>query len=427
SAKQVRQFLGLANYYRRFVKDYSKITSPLNKLLCKNEKFTWTADCDAAFQTLKQKLTSPPILGFPDMHREFIVSTDASGTAIGYVLGQVAEDGLETLISYGGRSLRGTEVNWDVTEREGLALVEAIKAFHPYLANNHFTVYTDHIALQWLKKIKGESGRLARWSLKLQGYNFSIIHKAGVRNQNADALSRRPYPQDPSHCTPLSNLSSVSSVAEQIIHEPHEWCQVDFEHESNDTAGTLLAAVQEVPGPDEDQADDQHKTPDVDTQRTADLIKMQWDCPDFKPLLEYMVYSRLPDDKNEQKRLVSESSQYVILDGVLYHIFSVRSRGVPRPARQVRQLAVPRTLREDVILSFHDCQAGGGHRGFDKTYASIRFRYFWPNSYKDIFSHVQSCEKCQVSIRDYGNHKAPLTPMPISEPFSRPHTSLELN
>ncbi|MES9903532.1 MAG: reverse transcriptase domain-containing protein, partial [Sedimenticola sp.] len=421
TAKQVRQFLGLTNYYRRFVKDYSKITSPLNKLLRKDIKFDWSPECETSFNILKDRLISPPILGFPDMQKEFILSTDASGTAIGYVLGQVAEDGTERVISYGGRSLRGTEFNWSVSERECLALVEAVKTYHPYLAHNHFTVYTDNIALQWLKKIKDETGRLARWSLKLQGYNFTIIHKAGVTNQNADALSRRPYPVD--SVSSVVDTQCVNAASDMVDTKSHTYYQVELEysHQQDTSPIPIISAAEELTEPDDS---DPSKIPDIDSHNREDLGKLQWNCPDFKRILEYMVHSRLPDDNILSNRVVAESAQYVILDGILYHIFSVRSRGVPREARQIRQVAVPRVLREDVILSFHDCQAGGGHRGFDKTYASIRFRYFWPNSYRDIYSHVQSCEKCQTSKRQYGSHKAPLTPMPISEPLSRLHIDI---
>lgn len=156
----MRSFLGLCNYYRRFILGYSKITNPLNQLLHKNKPFKWTSECTTAFETfekLKNALISPPILALPDTSKEFILSTDASSTAIGFVLSQADSEGRERAIAYGGRSLRGAEFKWDVSKRECLALVEGIKQFHPYLASNHFIVYTDHIALKWLQSIKESS------------------------------------------------------------------------------------------------------------------------------------------------------------------------------------------------------------------------------------------------------------------------------
>ena len=114
--KQVRSFLGLCNYYRRFVLGYSKIVHPLNQLLHKDRKFKWTSECTSAFDTLKAALTSSPILALPDTSKEFILSTDASATAIGFVLSQ-KDDNKEHVIAYGGRSLRGAELKWDVSER----------------------------------------------------------------------------------------------------------------------------------------------------------------------------------------------------------------------------------------------------------------------------------------------------------------------
>lgn len=118
--KQVRSFLGLCNYYIRFVLGYSKIVHPLNQLLHKDRKFKWTSECTSAFDTLKAALTSP-ILALPDTSKEFILSTDASATAIGFVLSQKDDDNKEHVIAYGGRSLRGAELKWDL-ERENALL-----------------------------------------------------------------------------------------------------------------------------------------------------------------------------------------------------------------------------------------------------------------------------------------------------------------
>ena len=147
---EVRSFLGICNYYRRFVQGYATVTAPLNRLLQKDVNFVWNTDCEMAFQRLKQALISPPILRYPDFDKEFILATDASGYAISYILSQSDETGKEVVIQYGGRSLTKAEQKWSITEREGLAVVEGIKFYHVYLANRKFRVYTDHI---WLKFI----------------------------------------------------------------------------------------------------------------------------------------------------------------------------------------------------------------------------------------------------------------------------------
>lgn len=186
--KEIRSFLGLCSFYRSFVQGYAQIASPLYQLLQKDIKFQWTLECEKSFQELKSKLVNAPILQMPDMAKEFILTTDASTQAIGYILGQLDENGRERAIAYSGRSLHKSEKNYSISELELLGLVEGIQHFSAYLAHNHFTVHTDHMALKWLQRIKPTTGRLGRWAILLQSYNFTIIHRKGKQNQ-CDALS----------------------------------------------------------------------------------------------------------------------------------------------------------------------------------------------------------------------------------------------
>ena len=194
--KDIRSFLGLANYYRRFVQGFAKIASPLNMLTRKGIPFVWSSACENAFHLLKQGLCSAPILAYPDSTKSFHLYTDASQTALGYILGQVIDD-REVVLAYGGRELNPAEVNYSTTEREALAVVDGVKHYQTYLAGGKFFIHTDHGSLSWLMRIKDPTGRLARWSLQLQQYDFEIIHRAGSSNGNADALSRRSYSDQP--------------------------------------------------------------------------------------------------------------------------------------------------------------------------------------------------------------------------------------
>ena len=192
TVKQVRSFLGLCNYYRKFVYNFARIAEPLNKLTRKNTVYNWDDRCQHAFDTLKKALTEAPILAYPDFTVPFDLYVDASDEGLGMVLGQ-HQNGKEVVISYAGRSLYPAEKNYSVTEREALAVVDGIKYFQPYLYGRKFAVHTDHHALKWLMMIRDPTGRLVRWSLLLQQYDFDIKHRAGTANGNADALSRRPY------------------------------------------------------------------------------------------------------------------------------------------------------------------------------------------------------------------------------------------
>jgi hypothetical protein len=194
---QLRSFLGLAGYYRRFIRNFSSIAQPLNQLLRKDIAYDWKDNCQQAFDELKQRLTTAPILIYPDYYREFILATDASYHGFGATLSQLAKDKKEHPIAYASKSLRKEEVNYAATELECAAVVWAIEHFHKYLGTSHFTLVTDHSALKWMKSSQPK-GRIGRWLLKLQPYNFTIIHKPGRVHSNVDALSRLQTQTHPS-------------------------------------------------------------------------------------------------------------------------------------------------------------------------------------------------------------------------------------
>jgi hypothetical protein len=200
TVKHVRSFLGLANYYRRFVKAFSQISAPLRNLLKTGVPFVWTEECQTAFEQLKHALITAPVLRLPRFSDPFVLTCDASYKGIAYILGQRDETGKEHAIAYGGRGLRPNEERWPVTHLECLALVEGVRQFHTYLAGNTFEIITDHVSLTFLQRMKiSENNRLARWAMFLQGYKFKITYKKGATLTSADAISRMdnlPKPAD---------------------------------------------------------------------------------------------------------------------------------------------------------------------------------------------------------------------------------------
>ena len=214
--KAVRSFLGLANWYRTFIKDYALIVTPLNKLLRKGVVFQWKEEQEQAFSKIKSLMTNPPVWMYPDLNKEFIVTCDGSTEAIGYILGQKNDQDREHVIAYGGRSLNVHEQKYSVQDIEMLSLIEAIKTFHPYVANNKIQVYTDHLSLQYLSKLKINycRGRQARWCLFLQGYDINISYLPGSRMQ-ADALSRREY-RVPIHMVDVMKMSKDAHMSRQL-------------------------------------------------------------------------------------------------------------------------------------------------------------------------------------------------------------------
>ena len=193
--KELRGALGLFSYYRKFVKDFSKIAKPLLDLLKKDAPFSWKEKQQTAFDYLKKKLIEAPILQYPDFNKPFVLFTDASGDGIGAVLSQLNDDGKECVIAYASRSLNQAERNYGITDQECLAVVWAIKHFDQYLGLLPFKVVTDHSALKFLQTSDMPTGRRARWMMYLQQFKFEITHRPGKENSNADALSRIPLAQ----------------------------------------------------------------------------------------------------------------------------------------------------------------------------------------------------------------------------------------
>lgn len=188
--RQVRRFLGMAGWYMRFIRDYSGIAAPITDLIGKKGKFEWPSSAQTAFQHLKDCLTSAPVLHQPDFSRPFFIQCDASLVGVGSVLFQVTDDGGEHPIAFHSKKLNATQRKYSVTELECFAAVLSIKHFRAYVEMMPFTIITDHASLKWLMAQKDLGGRLGRWSLKLQSFNFDIQHRKGSANVVPDALSR---------------------------------------------------------------------------------------------------------------------------------------------------------------------------------------------------------------------------------------------
>ncbi|CAB0030022.1 unnamed protein product, partial [Trichogramma brassicae] len=173
NVKQIRQYLGTTGYYRRFIKDYARIASPLSNLTKKNKPFEWTEECETSFLTLKQHLCKAPILQFPDMNQKFTLTTDASDYAIGAVLSQTV-DGNDLPVSYLSRSLNKHEINYTTTEKECLAALYAMSIYRPYLLGRKFTLQSDHEPLNWMHSRKDPGPRLMRWMFKFVGLRLRL-------------------------------------------------------------------------------------------------------------------------------------------------------------------------------------------------------------------------------------------------------------
>ncbi|XP_076271644.1 uncharacterized protein LOC143203410, partial [Rhynchophorus ferrugineus] len=226
--KEIKSFLGLIGYYRKFIKNFAKITKPLRQCLKKNSKVNHDRAFIEAFETCKNILMNDPILQHPDFQKPFILTTDASNFAIGAVLSQ-GTIGNDLPIAYASRTLSTTECNYSTIEKELLAIVWATKYFRPYLFGRKFSIVTDHKPLQWLFSIKEPNSKLVRWRLKLQEFDFTIHYKKGKQNLNADALSRPPLKHSieihPVEIPkpPLTHISEISDRPDVNTEDQYLW------------------------------------------------------------------------------------------------------------------------------------------------------------------------------------------------------------
>lgn len=184
NAKGVRGFLGLAGYYRKFIKGFGSLAAPLHKLVGKGP-FVWDEAAAKAFETLKISLTTTPTLGLPDWTKPFTLECDASGVGIGAVLTQNGQP-----LAYYSDPLKGSMLSWSTYEKEMLAIVKVVRKWRPYLLGRPFVVKTDHMSLKYLLEKRISRPAQARWLPKLLGYDYTIEYKRGISNRGADALSR---------------------------------------------------------------------------------------------------------------------------------------------------------------------------------------------------------------------------------------------
>ena len=363
NAKELRSFVGLCSYYRRFIAGFADIARPLYKRM--KGTFYWTPECDTAFQKLKQLLTEAPILGYPTADDPFVVDTDASLIGVGAVLSQV-QDGKERVISYFSHRLSKAESNYCVTRRELLAAIKALRRFHPYLYGRAFTLRTDHAALRWLLNFKCPEGQTARWLQELQQYNFVVEHRSGLKHSNADALSRRPcLGDDCKHCHGLETKEELQR------REEHGECFSCRHAGFLDGEGETRAWSQE------------------------ELRAAQQDSSDLKPILQWKeagntkpLWQTVAPCSEATKAYWMQWESLQLKDGVLYRLWET-----PAGDKVVNQLIIPKKLRCSVLQQLH-CSRTAGHLGINKTLGRIRERFYWVSCSKDVRTFCKSCDLC---------------------------------
>ena len=368
SKKNIQQFLGLANYYRRFIKDFGTTAKPLQRLLEKNIAFEWTQQCQGAFDHLRKCLMTTPILAFPDHSRHFMLDTDASDTGIGAILSQVQDDGGEAVIAYASRSLSRQEQRYCVTRRELLAVVEFIHHFRHYLLGVHFTLRTDHGSLVWIQNFKEPEGQLARWLERLQEYTFTVVHRPGNQHTNVDALSRVPCNQ----CGRVTHVYSPAHLAAQIgiVSQGDSAADVHDQQLNDSSIGPVL------------KAKERGATPTLDEVKT---------------------WSR------ESRQLVQMWSSLKVDNSVLWRL-CIDGRS------QHLQLVLPSVVRESVLQDLHSGSMGA-HVGESKMIHLVRERYYWPGWKESVKEWCRKCRTCSTRKMAPPSKRAPLQTLQAGYPL----------
>ena len=422
TVQELRQALGFLGYYRRFVKDYSKLAKPLHDLLKgvenksrvnKKTPVDMTEEATAAFQQLKEKLTSSPILAFADYSAPFELHTDASGQGLGAVLYQ-QQDGKLRVIAYGSRGLKPSETHYPAHKLEYLALKWAVcDKFKDYLYGNYCDVYTDSNPMSYVLSSAKLDATGHRWLAELSLYDFKIHYRSGKLNADADGLSRLPKapPEAEVDTEAVKAMCSATSLPEAV-----EVSTMD-----GDVVKALCqgVAVQDVGCVEQLGVSasaiefyEQNISPmDLEVQRTAEVWReLQLEDPILQQLLPMVESGVKPDVQAcdpDLKPYLREWDKFTVADEVLY-----RSRTDPDTGEQSHQLVLPTSEREQALSGLHD---DVGHLGRERTLQLVRARYYWPRMAEDVRTKVQTCPAC--IRRKPAPQRAPLVNIITTQPM----------
>lgn len=418
--KEIKSFLGMTGYYRKFIKDYAKVAYPMIKYLKKNGSRISTNDLEYvdAFRKLKALITSGPVLNSPDFNKTFVLTTDASNYAIGAVLSQCGHP-----IAFSSRTLNNHEKNYSVIEKELLAVVWSTKYFRPYLFGRRFTIRTDHRPLVWLNSLREPNSKLQRWKIQLNEYDYTIEYIKGRDNVVADGLSRIG-----------NNALKTEANNSRLVDEEVLLSNGvnDFEININDADGgtgngeEVMSTDATVHSAGEDSGDHIKIT-----EKPINLYKNQiyLSYGDREKITTKILHGRVQNnieiDRNNEnllnvmRRLLidkglmcvhCEDVQLFVKFQNLYVEYFSKNKNLTL-LLSTKRLEDVRD-KDQMLNAIKQEHLRNNHRGINEVYSELKLKLFYPNMRELTHRFINQCEICQLAKFD---RNPPKIPFEVSE------------
>ena len=333
--KDVQKFLGLANYYRQFIEGFATVARPLHDLVKKDKKWEWTEREEKAFTELKERFTKKLVLATPDIDKKMRMEVDASDYATGGVLSMECGDGLWKLVAFLSKSLNETERNYEIHDKEILAIIRGLEAWRHLLkgAQYKFEIWTDHKNLEYFMKAQKLNRRQARWALYLSQFDFTLKHVAGTKMEKADGLSRR-----------ADWKVGIDKDNDNQVFIKNNWIRSMYEVVVEGPEVELVEKIKKARSKDED------------------VVR----------IVKEMKKAGVKELRGNEWKIEGE---LVLKEGKVY---------VPKDEE----------LRVEIIQLHHDVPAAG-HGGRWKTVELVTRNYWWPGVTRDVGKYVEGCDLCQ--------------------------------
>jgi len=423
--REVERFLGFANYHRDFIANFASKAECLYRLTGRNP-FKWTEEHTAAFETLKEALTSTPVLAYPTTDGQFILDTDASNTAVAAELSQI-QDEKERTICYASLSLTPQQRNYCTTRRELLAIVQFTRQFRHYLLGRRVTIRTDNGSLLWLMRFKNPIGQLARWLEELSQYDFQLIHRRGKIHVNADVLSRIPdemafcpfYDKEIElkdlpckGCKYCSRAQRNWASFEENVDDVVPLSQIDETATDRNLEDMPFAKVRMV----------SLSSNWVMNYSQEEMTELQEADPDILPIITWLKEDREPEEgefficSHTTKFYWDKKDQLILKDGLLHYRWVTLNSNC-------LLIVIPHELRSECLDLAHN-NAVSRHYGQLGTYQKLVTFVFWKGMRQDAIRYVRSCSACNVSKKASRKPKYTLRSYHAGYPMERVHLDI---